>query len=90
MPDPTLAQVAGRIGGNRTAATHDMQKVAARARAGLLDRFVREVDPEGILPPEEVERRLKYHLRAYYAGLQLARLKAAQKKRDAASHGAGS
>jgi hypothetical protein len=48
------------------------------ATAAFLARFEREVDPDGVLPPEERERRAQYALRAHMVRLSL---RAEQKRR---------
>jgi len=49
---------------DRTAAT-------AAARAALADKFEREVDPEGILPPAERAKRAANARRAFYQRLAI-------------------
>ncbi len=49
----------------------------APARAKFLDRFLREVDPDGVLPETERQRRAELAKRAYFSKLAL---KAAQKR----------
>jgi len=58
------------------ARTSDRSARTAPARAGLLARFEREVDPDGVLPPEERARRAEHKRKAYYARLALASAKA--------------
>lgn len=43
------------------------------ARSAFLDRFEREVDPDGVLPPEERARRAEAAKRAYFQRLAFAR-----------------
>ncbi len=54
----------------------------APARQAFLDRFEREVDPEGVLLPEERARRAEHARKAYFARLALASVKA---RREAAA-----
>lgn len=51
----------------------------APARAAFLDRFEREVDPDGVLPPAERARRAEHARKAYFARLALASAKARSK-----------
>jgi len=44
-----------------------------------LDRFEREVDPDGVLPPEERRRRAEHARKAYFLRLALASSKARRK-----------
>lgn len=53
----------------------------APARAVFLSRFEREVDPEGILTPEERSRRAEHAKKAYFLKLALASARARQKSR---------
>ena len=51
----------------------------AKARKAALDRFEREVDPEGLLDPSERSRRAEHAKKAYFLGLAL-KSAAARKK----------
>jgi len=48
----------------------------APARRAFLDRFEREVDPDGLLPTEERQRRAEHARKAYFLRLALASAKA--------------
>jgi hypothetical protein len=54
-------------------AKYDSKEVIAPARRAFLDRFEREVDPEGKLPEAERLRRTEYARRAYFTGLALTK-----------------
>jgi hypothetical protein len=74
-------QIAAQIAANeRWARVGDRSAATATARAAFLDRFVRQVDPDGVLPSDEQERRARSALRAHMARL---RLKSAAKRRGA-------
>jgi hypothetical protein len=64
-------------------AQHDPRETTANGRAAFLARFDREVDPEGLLEPDERRRRAEQARRAYFARLSLAAVKARQAKRAA-------
>jgi hypothetical protein len=64
------------------ARTSDPQARTAPARAAFLDRFEREVDPDGVLEPAERTRRAEHARKAYFS--QLA-LKSARARRRRAS-----
>ena len=64
-------------------AQHDARETTANGRAAFLARFDREVDPEGLLEPDERRRRAEQARRAYFARLSLAAVKARQAKRAA-------
>ena len=51
----------------------------APARQAFLDRFEREVDPDGVLPPEQRARRAEHARKAYFTRLALASAKARRK-----------
>ena len=54
----------------------------APARAAFLSRFEREVDPDGILDPQERARRAEHAKKAYFIKLALASRKARAAKRQ--------
>ncbi len=81
----TAAEISlqGQIGAHISwALTPDRSARTRRAREQFLDRFQREVDPEGKLPPEERARRAEHLRKAYFARLALASAKA---RREAAA-----
>jgi hypothetical protein len=59
--------------------TADRSAATAPARTAFLDRFEREVDPEGVLPIDERARRAESARKAYF--LKLAAKSAAARKR---------
>jgi hypothetical protein len=63
-------------------AQRDPRETTANGRAAFLARFDREVDPEGLLEPDERRRRAEQARRAYFARLSLAAVKARQAKRS--------
>lgn len=70
----------------RAAAFTLFSKVDAKAhtapgRAAFLDRFEKQVDPDGVLTPEERSRRAEYAKRAYFTALSAksARVRRARK-----------
>jgi len=72
-----------RLAAHALHAQHDPRKTTANGRAAFLARFEREVDPDGVLEPEERRRRAEQARRAYFARLSLAAVKARQAKRAA-------
>lgn len=68
----------------RWANTADRTAATAAGRKAFLDRFERQVDPDGILNPSERSKRAEHARKAYF--LQMARKSAAarRKNRDAA------
>jgi hypothetical protein len=60
---------------------HDARETTAAARAAFLARFEAEVDPEGVLAPEERQRRAEQARSAYFTRLAFERAKAARQAR---------
>ncbi|MCR6494234.1 hypothetical protein [Cellulomonas sp. P24] len=56
--------------------TADRSARTAPARAALMARFEREVDPDGTLPPTERARRAEHKRKAYFGRLALKSAKA--------------
>jgi hypothetical protein len=76
------ASLRGRIAASeRWAHTSDRTAATAAARAGLDARFAAEVDPEGVLDPAELARRVKSKRIAHFA--RLARLSADSRRKAA-------
>jgi hypothetical protein len=70
-------QLRARIAAHESwANTSDRSARTAPARAALMARFEREVDPAGTLPPEERARRAEHKRRAYFQRLALMSAKA--------------
>jgi len=61
------------------ARTADPAARTAPARAAAESRFEREVDPDGVLPPEERRRRAEHARKAHYLRMALASAKARRK-----------
>lgn len=74
----------GRIGAYARLAKYNAADLTAPARKAFMSRFEREVDPEGVLPIEERQRRAEYAKKAYFA--ELAR-KSAISRRNGKSRG---
>lgn len=55
----TLRSLAGRLGAYTVHSRYDVRELTAPARAAFLDRFYREVDPDGTLPQRERARRVR-------------------------------
>jgi hypothetical protein len=62
-------------------AQHDSRETTSAARKAFLDRFERQVDPDGTLDPAERARRAGHARKAYFTGLAL---KSAQARRKSA------
>ena len=68
--------------------TADPSARTAPARRAMLDRFERQVDPDGVLSPGERARRAGHARKAYFARLAL-RSAQARRKAPAAAGGNG-
>ena len=66
MADPQDAALRGRIGAYRLHALHDARETTNKARGTFLKRFEDEVDPLGVLPPGERNRRAMSARKAYF------------------------
>lgn len=82
-----MASLRGRLGAFVMHSRHDPRATTARAREAFLDRFEREVDPEGVLPPAERARRAKAARKAYFTRLAMtsAKARAARRRRRPSS-----
>jgi len=77
MSDNTVTRLRASIASHESwAHTSDRSARTAPARAALMARFEREVDPDGILPPDERARRAEHKRKAYFGRLALTSVKA--------------
>jgi hypothetical protein len=81
--DPAERSLRARLAAYAMHAQHDSRETSANGRAAFRAKFDREVDPEGLLDPQERRRRAEQARRAYFARLSLAAAKARQAKRAA-------
>lgn len=81
MPsDLASRSLAARIAAHSSwAHTPDRAARTAAARQAFADRFEREVDPDGVLPPAERAKRAASARKAYYLRLAAASAKARRK-----------
>lgn len=81
MPsDLASRSLAARIAAHESwARTPDRAARTAAARQAFADRFEREVDPDGVLPPAERAKRAASARKAYYLRLAAASAKARRK-----------
>ncbi len=77
--DPDEMARRGRIGAYARLSKYDSADLTAPARAAFLDKFEQAVDPDGILPPQERQRRATYARKAHF--IRLARLSAAARSK---------
>ncbi len=67
--DPEEMARRGRIGAYTLHSRHDPKETTKNGRAAFLQRFEREVDPDGSLSEAERARRAGYARKAYFARL---------------------
>lgn len=67
--DPAEMALRGRVGGLVKASRYPPAELTSAARAAFLARFEHAVDPDGVLPPEERQRRALAARKAYFARL---------------------
>jgi hypothetical protein len=80
---PVERTLRARLAAHSMHAKHDARETTANGRTAFLARFEAEVDPDGILPPEERRRRAEHARSAYFTRLALAAVKARRRKRGA-------
>lgn len=78
---PEQMSLRGRMGAHAVHSRHDSRDLTAAARKTFLDRFEREVDPEGKLPQGERARRAAHARKAYFTQLAWKSAKARKKRR---------
>jgi hypothetical protein len=77
----SIYSLRARVGAYAQHAKHDVRETTKAARKAFNERWAREVDPDGILPEAERERRAEAARRQYFAALAL---KSAKSRRDRA------
>ena len=73
--------VRAKIGAHSLHAKYDGVALTERARATFLAGFEHQVDPDGVLPPDERQRRAQHARRAHMAKLSLAASRARTRRR---------
>lgn len=82
---PEQRTMRARLAAHARWAKEDPRPAVERGQAGLLAKFEREVDPDGVLPPSERARRAKSALRAHMVRLAFLKSKAAKSHSRTAS-----
>ena len=78
--EPNLRSLRSSIAAHtKWAKTPDRTAATAAARAAFADRFVRQVDPAGLMSPDERARCAESARRAFYARLALRSAQARRK-----------
>ena len=60
-----------RLAAHAMHARHDSREITANARKAFVARFERQVDPDGVLPVAERQRRAEHAMRAHMTRLAL-------------------
>lgn len=76
---PAQRSLRARLAAHTLHSTRDPLEHTAPARKAFLDRFLEQVDPEGLLAPEERRRRAQSALKAHMTRLALASSRARRK-----------
>lgn len=76
---PSERTIRARLAAHSKHALYDPVEGTAKARQAFRDRFERDVDPEGVLSPEERARRAEHARKAFYLRLSMQGVKARRK-----------
>ena len=83
---PEERQMRARIAAHtRWAQDPDRTAATSKGRAGLRAKFEREADPDGILPPDELERRVNHLMKAHMLRMSFKAKQARRKRAEAAA-----
>lgn len=77
---PAERSLRARIAAHTLHASHDSRELTAPARRAFLDRFDRQVDPDGTLPDDERIKRAAHARKAYFSALALKSAQARRKR----------
>lgn len=81
---PSERRLSAQIAAHESwAATPDRSARTAPGRAAFLDRFEKQVDPDGVLPPAERARRAEHAKRAHFQRLALRSAQSRRRAREA-------
>lgn len=81
---PAERTLRARLAAHAKWATTDPVDGTAKARAAFLERFERQVDPDGVLDPAERQRRAEHARKAYFARLALQSAAARRRRKEVA------
>jgi hypothetical protein len=79
---PNERNLRARAAAYRLHSLYDSRELTAKARAAFQDRFTKQVDPDGVLPDVERQRRAECARKAYYADLAAKSAKARRLRRE--------
>jgi len=72
--NPAERSLRARLAAHRLHSQYDSRELTKAARAAFEDRFLKQVDPDNVLPDDERRKRAKHALKAHM--LELSRLSA--------------
>lgn len=84
VDDARLATQRGQIGAHALHSQYDSRELTAPGRAAFQARFEQQVDPDGVLPPEERQRRAEHARTLYYRQLAYRSAKARRQRKSSA------
>jgi hypothetical protein len=68
---PEQRTLHARLAGHALHAKYGSDAIAARARKGFMAKFEREVDPDGVLPEAERQKRAEHAMKSHMQRLAL-------------------
>ena len=68
---PSQRSMRARLAAYAMHARHDSREITANARQAFVERFEQQVDPDGVLPVAERQRRGEHAMRAHMTRLAL-------------------
>jgi hypothetical protein len=77
---PSQRTLRARLAAYAMHARHDGREITANARKAFVERFEREVDPDGVLPIGERQRRAEHAMRAHMTRLALRSAQARRRR----------
>lgn len=77
---PRHHNLLGRIGAHSLHAKYDPRETTRAARKAFLDTFEHQADPDGVLDPEERQRRAKHLRKAHFTRLALRSAQARRRR----------
>jgi hypothetical protein len=80
---PSERSIRARQAAHEQHSLYSTHATTAAGRAGFLARFERQVDPDGVLPPEERLRRAQSALRAHMTRLAFYSARNRRQRREA-------
>ena len=84
---PAERSLRARAAAYRLHSLYDSRQLTAHARAAFEQRFARQVDPDGVLPEAERQRRAECARKAYYSALAAKSARARRNRRTQGGEG---